>query len=86
MGIEALLIGGLIASQAATMSQGGGGEVSIPTASAAAAVSSKTAKTAKPVKQLTESEKMNKRLAASSLTRDWGKLTLNKPGLLGVTE
>jgi len=83
MGIEALLIGGLIASQAATMSQGGGGEVSIPSASAAAAVSSKTAK---PVKQLTESEKMNKRLAASSLTRDWGKLTLNKPGLLGVTE
>jgi hypothetical protein len=77
--LPALLIGGGVMA-ASSMSSGGGGSISVPTATAKAV----TTRTAAPIKQDTEQEKINKRLAASSLTKDWGKLTLAKPGLLGL--
>lgn len=83
MGIEMLIIGAAIAGTAAMASQsgGGGGGISMPSAKA-----NNTSKTAAPVAQLTDTDKMNKRLAASQLTKDWtGGVKLSKPGLLGIS-
>jgi hypothetical protein len=74
--MPALLVGGMFATQAMS-SQGG---VSMPSVEA----ESGKKVTAKPVEQISEKEKINKRLAASMLTRDWGKLTLGTKGLLGL--
>lgn len=41
-------------------------------------------RTAEPVEQLSEQAKRNKRLAASLLTKDWGKPKLGTAGLLGM--
>lgn len=56
----------------------GGGDTKMPSVTA-----ENNKVTATPMKQLSEAEKMNKRLAASALTQNWGKLTLGKKGLLG---
>jgi len=78
-----LLIGGTVVGTAAATGAFSGGKDGISMPSAAAA--SNMAKTAPPVAQLSEQEKMNKRLAASQLTKDWGiGVKLGKPGLLGV--
>lgn len=76
-----LLIGGTVVASGALSGGKGGDSISMPSAAAA----SNMAKTAPPVAQLSEQEKMNKRLAASQLTKDWGiGVKLGKPGLLGV--
>lgn len=59
----------------ATQAGRGGGGGRIPKAEAK--------KTAEPTVQLSEQAKRNRRLAASSLTRDWAEPTLGTPGLLG---
>ena len=41
-------------------------------------------KTAEPTVQLSEQAKRNRRLAASSLTRQWAEPKLGTPGLLGM--
>ena len=80
MGIEALIIGAAIAtSTAVALSAGkGGGEMPSITAG------NKT-ETAGKEKTVTEAAKLNKRLAASNLTKNWAAPTLGKPGLLGGT-
>ncbi|MBU1082495.1 MAG: hypothetical protein KKB59_18560 [Spirochaetes bacterium] len=82
--LTALLIGGLVAGTV-VMSQnaanaGKGSSIKMPSAQAA----SNTSKTAAPVTQMTDTEKMNKRLAASSLTKNWAEPKLGKTGLLGL--
>jgi hypothetical protein len=81
MGLEMLLIAGLVTTTAITMGQGSSAKM--PTMPSPAAAKN-TSKTAAPMARLSEQEKMNKRLAASQLTRDWGGVKLGKPGLLGL--
>ena len=57
-------------------SRGGGGGGGQPTVTQAT-------KTAAPETQLSEQAKRNRRLAASSLTRDFSEPTLSQPALLG---
>jgi hypothetical protein len=73
----ALLVGGAVA---AGSMMGGSGSVSLPSVKAE---SGKTV-TAKPLEQLSEKEKTNRRLAASTLTQNWGGLKLGTKGLLGL--
>jgi len=73
-----LLVGGAVA--AGGMMGGSGGDIEIPKVTA----ESGKKVTAKPLEQITEKEKTNRRLAASSLTQDWGGLKLGQKGLLGL--
>ncbi|MDD5010499.1 MAG: hypothetical protein PHQ00_00075 [Phycisphaerae bacterium] len=78
--ITMAVIGGAFVASGA-MSGGGGSSIDMPTATAE---SGKTA-TATPIKQTSEQEKINKRLAASLLTKNWSQSpTLGKKGLLGL--
>ncbi|MDD5328073.1 MAG: hypothetical protein PHY02_09735 [Phycisphaerae bacterium] len=89
MGTEGIWIPLLIGAAAATPAivsatqggTGGSGGFSMPSAKASQAV--KTAAAPANIAS-TEQEKMNKRLAASMLTKDWGGVKLSKPGLLGL--
>jgi hypothetical protein len=74
--LPALLVGGTIAAG----SMMGGGDVSLPSVKA----ESGKKVTAKPLEQLSEKEKTNRRLAASTLTQDWGGLKLGTKSLLGM--
>jgi hypothetical protein len=80
MGIEAIIIAAAVStSVAAAASQGA------PSSSTKMPQVAGKAKVDKPAAgDATEADKMNKRLAASSLTKDWGTLKLSKPGLLGL--
>ena len=77
--IPALVVGGAFAA-GSTMNQGGG-KIKMPSATAS---SGNVQKTAAPAKQLSEQEKVNKKLAASLLTKDWGSPKLGVKGLLGL--
>ena len=41
-------------------------------------------RTAEPIKGLTDEAKRNRRLAASMITKDWGKPKLGAAGMLGM--
>ncbi len=58
---------------------GGDDDFEMPVAQAEQAV-----RTAEPLEQVSEQARKNKRLAASMLTKDWGKPKLGAAGLLGM--
>ena len=81
-----LLIGGAVVATTVVAGQSGKGSTGgfkMPVSTAASSNPTKTAAavTGQPA---TEQEKLNKRLAASQLTKDWGTAKLSKPGLLGL--
>lgn len=57
--------------------KGGGGTPKMPV------IQASTMAAKAPTAEMTQAESLNRRLAASMVTKDWGKLTLGKTGLLG---
>ena len=76
--VSLAIIGGVAygATQVGKGGGGGGGQQALPTAQAT--------KTAEPVEQLSEQAKRNRRLAASSLTKQFAEPTLGIPALTGA--
>lgn len=80
----AIATAGTMGALALSGALGGKGGSSSKMPGFAQAGTGQPARTAGPAKQLSEAEKLTKRMSASSLTRDWSAPKLAKTGLLGL--